>query len=197
MISVRVVGIAAVLAVLALAASPAVVDAQAAPTIPTIDTSPKGTIGLGLIGAEIGLALPAMLGLDQWWALTITTVGGAAGGALAGYFAIDKPAREKAAVSVLVVGIALVVPTVILTVKGLRYDPDDEKAPEIDPYAKRRRRNAELARAGSGLLRRSKYGFHVGLPGVSAQETAYDPERSGYLPTTGSELHFSVASGAF
>ena len=122
---------------------------------------------------------------------------GAAGGALAGHFAIDQNGNEKAAVAVLVTGIALVVPAVIVTVKGLRYDPTDEAPPEVDPYAERKRRTRELARAGNGLLRRSDYGLHVGPPGFSWQGPSTSKEQAGYGVEIRREYRVSLVSGVF
>ena len=31
----------------------------------------KGLFGLGILGAELGLVIPAAAGLDQWWALVV------------------------------------------------------------------------------------------------------------------------------
>ena len=36
-----------------------------------VEATPKGTIGLGLIGAELGFVLPAAVGLDQTWAFVV------------------------------------------------------------------------------------------------------------------------------
>lgn len=162
----------------------------------TVDSTPKGTIGLGLVGAELGLIVPAAFGADEVWALTIFPVLGAAGGAVAGYFTLDEPGREKGSVAALVTGMAGVIPALLLTVKALRYDPDDEKIPEVDPYAARRR---DIARAGSGLLKRSQHGLHVAVPGFTIEGPSIprklDSTKLGTSPVT--NVHVSVFSGVF
>jgi hypothetical protein len=91
--------------------------------------SGKGTVGLGLIGAELGFAIPAIIGVDEVWPYIVFPTVGAAGGAIAGYFAIDANNEHVAGVAVLATGLALVLPTVVLTVSALRYDPErDEEA---------------------------------------------------------------------
>lgn len=91
--------------------------------------SGKGTVGLGLIGAELGFAIPAIIGIDEVWPYIVFPTVGAAGGAIAGYFAIDANNEHVAGVAVLATSLALVLPTVVLTVSALRYDPErDEEA---------------------------------------------------------------------
>jgi hypothetical protein len=89
----------ALAAVISLAALPRTAEAQL--TFDTVQATPKGTIGLGLVGAELGLIIPSVSGLSDAWALAVFPVVGAAGGALAGYFALDKPGREKGSVAAL------------------------------------------------------------------------------------------------
>lgn len=183
-------------AALTITVLPDSAHAQTTPPPTQVKASPKGAIGLGLVGAELGLAIPAISGLDQWWALTLISVAGGTGGALAGHFAIDKNGNEKVSVAMLVTGLALVVPAVIVTVKGLRYDPTDEAPPEVDPYAERRHRAKALARAGDGLLRKSEYGLHVGPPGFRWTGPAVG-ERAGVIASGPREYHFSLVSGVF
>ena len=92
-----------------------------------IDASPKGLIGLGLVGAELGFVVPALAGLDDAWAFVVFPVVGAAGGAIAGHFLIDNNDNEKAAVAMLSVGLALVVPSLVITLASTAYDPEDDE----------------------------------------------------------------------
>jgi outer membrane protein OmpA-like peptidoglycan-associated protein len=77
----------------------------------------NGTIGLGLIGAELGFVIPAIAGVRSTWSLTVFPLVGAAGGAMGGYFLLDKGARHPAAAfDILMVGaMALVIPGMMLT----------------------------------------------------------------------------------
>lgn len=155
----------------------------------TIDASPKGTIGLGLVGAELGLIIPSAAGLTDAWALTVFPVVGATGGALAGYFALDKPGREKGSVAVLVVGLAGVLPAILVTVKGVREERENSyEPPTIEIRSQKEQRAFELAEAGPGLLRRSRSGFRASMPGVSFSR--------GELKDR-TELGLSLASGVF
>ena len=191
----------AVAAVVALAAVPRSAKAQLDPaTLDTVEATPKGTIGLGLVGAELGLIIPSLSGLNEPWSLAVFPVVGAAGGALAGYFALDKPNREKGSVAALVVGLAGVLPAILVTVKGVREERRERWEPNQSiRLSKQEQRVLELVEAGPGLLRRSRSGLRVAMPGVSVSTQApIDPEaaRLGGLRDR-TELRLSLASGVF
>lgn len=192
--------------------------AAAQPTEPQrIDASPKGLLGLGFIGAELGLTIPALAGLDDTWALIVFPVVGAAGGAVAGHFAIDNRGNEKAAVATLTLGLALVVPALVLTLWATRYDPDDEDAIEAStsgnaadeaddateppatdaaPSAATTRRDA-VARTGTGLLRLGQGGLQLGLPGVSLVPSYTREELALFGGGQTNEVRLSLFTGAF
>jgi hypothetical protein len=166
----------------------------------TVRASPKGTIGLGLVGAELGLIIPSASGLNKVWSLTVFPIVGATGGALAGYFALDKPGREKGSVATLVVGLAGVLPAILVTVKGVREERRERWEPNQSiRLSEEERRAIELAEAGPGLLRRSRSGLRVAMPAVSVSTKApLDPEaaRMGVLRDR-TEVRLSLASGVF
>ena len=130
---------------------------------------------------SLGLIIPSVAGLNEVWSLTVFPIVGAAGGALAGYFALDKPADESttqeqraarleaASVAMLVVGLAGVLPAILVTVKGVRQERQDrwEPTPQIDLRTEKEQRAFETAEAGPGLIRRSRSGLRVAAPGVT------------------------------
>ena len=166
-----------------------------------IEATPKGTIGLGLVGAELGLIIPSAAGLNKVWALTLFPVVGAAGGALAGYFALDKPGREKGSVAVLVVGLAGVIPAVLVTVKGVREERQESWEPnsQIEIRSRKERRARELAEAGTGFVRKTRSGMRVASPDVSI--SLAPPDTSETLRMGGlrarREIRLSLVSGVF
>jgi len=166
-----------------------------------VQATPKGAIGLGLVGAELGLIIPSVSGLNEVWALTVFPVVGAAGGALAGYFALDKPGREKGSVAVLVVGIAGVLPAVLVTVKGVRKERQErwEPTPQIQIRSEKEQQAFELAEAGSGLMRRTRSGVRASMPDVSV--SLRTPETDETLRLGGlrqrREVRLSLFSGVF
>ncbi|MCB9600516.1 MAG: hypothetical protein H6721_25840 [Sandaracinus sp.] len=193
--------------------SPSVAAAQ--PTEPQrIDASPKGLIGLGFVGAELGLTIPALAGLDDTWALIVFPVVGAAGGAIAGHYAIDNRGNEKAAVATLTIGLALVVPSLVLTLWATRYDPDDEDAIESSTSGEEEEgeapaedaapaeesaaaRRATVARAGTGLFRLGEGGFQLGLPGVSVVPTFSNQELALFGGEQRTEVRLALFTGSF
>jgi hypothetical protein len=74
-----------------------------------------GTVGLGLLGAEVGLLLtPAFNLQDHWWAWALFPTVGAAGGVVAGIFAFEPRSPEPAVtISILGAGLLLAVPAVV------------------------------------------------------------------------------------
>jgi hypothetical protein len=191
-----------ILSLSASLSSSGVAHAQQLPS-ETIRATPKGAIGLGLVGAELGLIIPSAAGLTDIWALTVFPVVGAAGGALAGYFALDKPGREKGSVAALVVGLAGVLPAILVTVKGVREERQNVyEPPTIEIRSEKEQRALELVEAGPGLLRRSRSGLRVSMPGVSFNRgrvvDVADAEtaRFGGLKDR-TEMRLSLASGVF
>ena len=184
-----------------------------------VTSSPKGLIGLGLIGAELGLVIPAAAGLDDTWALVTFPIVGAAGGAIAGHFLIDNNDKPKIGVAMLVTGLALVVPALVLTLSLTDYDPDDEDdggsdgdvAEEVsdeeegtvsEPPAEVETETAALhrqrvARAGGGLLRVGEAGWLVGVPNVELVPTFSQEELSLFGGNQRNELRLALFSGAF
>lgn len=198
----------AIMLAVTLAASTAMpTQAHAQPTtLRQQESGFKGMFALGIFGAELGLVIPAAAGLDQWWALVVFPVIGATGGALAGYYGLDRNNQVEASTAILAISIALVVPTVVLTVALRSYDPDDEHPTTTDDgttvtqdsEAAARRRSQSIARAGSGLLRRSEYGLHLGMPGMAVFNrgaTTRDDFLMGVQPAT--EVRISLFSGVF
>ncbi|MEO0325213.1 MAG: hypothetical protein AAF447_19800 [Myxococcota bacterium] len=213
------IAIALVLATLALSAAPAAAQDPVAST-QQIDASPKGTIGLGLIGAELGFMFPALLGravpaFHDTWAFIVFPTAFAAGGAVAGWFALDSPNRSEAAVGVLAGSFALLVPTLVITLVSTAYDPDrdiieaSDAPPAADPAdeetpAEARRMPSEpvdprvvALRAGTGLLRVQGGRLHLGMPGVSVVPR-YTPQQIAlYGGQQDHEVRLSLFSGAF
>lgn len=197
-------GAALTLALGLAAASPA--SAQSTPN--QVEAGVKGTIGLGLVGAELGFVVPTALGLDEAWSLIVFPVVGATGGALAGYFLIDQNDETEWAVASLALGLALVIPATVLTVKFTSYDPGDDVPPPetarsggaaprpVATAAPAPLRVADL-RARSGLLRLGDGALALGVPALSVRTDLSLQESALYGVDATPELHLPVVSGAF
>lgn len=102
-------------------------DAEAQPAMPVqVESNIKGTIGLGMVGAELGFVIPAAVGLEDLWAYIVFPIVGAAGGAVGGYFAFDANDIVEGSVAALAAGMALVIPALVLTLALTAYDPSEE-----------------------------------------------------------------------
>ncbi len=156
-----------------------VAEAQGA----ALDATPKGTIGLGLIGAELGLVLPTAFGLSKTWSLITFPAVGGAGGAVAGYFLLDDPGRSNWSVGVLAAGIALAVPATLLAVYLSAYKPDS------DPT---------MAPRPTGVLDMEEGAFKLAVPAVAVvHELPTEVKGEGVGNALPPELHVSVVSGRF
>jgi hypothetical protein len=158
-----------------------VADRASAQTGVQLDTPPKGLIGLGLLGAELGIAVPAAFRVKNPWILTATGVAGGAGGALAGLYLLDKrDTGTTRALSITFLSLALAgfIPTTLLVVRATRYVPPDDQPAET-----------ALEGAGGGLVRYSRGRLGLGLPAVTISRA--------YALRDARETQISLLSGRF
>jgi peptidoglycan/LPS O-acetylase OafA/YrhL len=139
-----------------------------------------GTIGLGLLGAEVGLLLPPAFKLqDQWWAWVLFPTVLAAGGAVAGALTFD-PGDPKPAVTVslLAAGMALALPAVVGAV------------------ALKDKRNAQETAMDGGVIR---FGSNRrwGVPSVSTRPVYSAGERLRYGVQQRTMVQIPLVSGRF
>ncbi len=122
-----VVLVGATLAVASASIAPDRAEAQ----VSSVQALPKATIGLGLVGVELGLIVPAMFGARDWWPYLVFPVLGGAGGAVGGYFLdveMQRTNSPEVSVAIMAVGIALLVPTIIGTLALTAYTPPTESS---------------------------------------------------------------------
>jgi hypothetical protein len=115
--------------------------AQAAPAAAGEVVSPtaKGAIGGGLLGAELVMITESLIGVKPWWAYLVGGGLGAVGGAVGGYFVEKSVSDGRIPLFMLAGGLALIIPTTILTLNATRYRPSEnateDKAPTNEPKA--------------------------------------------------------------
>jgi hypothetical protein len=99
----------------------------------------KGVVGGALIGAEAVMITEALIGVKPWWAYAVGGGVGAIGGGIGGYFIEQAVTDGKAPLFMLAGGLALVIPTLVLTLNATRYVPTEgateDKAPTNEPKA--------------------------------------------------------------
>lgn len=147
-----------------------------------IEGNVAGTVGLGLLGAEVGLFLPPAFKLqDHWWAWVLFPALGATGGALAGVFAFDPGSPKPAVtVSILGAGMLLAVPAIV-------------SASALSSV----RRGQEIDQAQGGILRFSKKGTTLGAPSISTVAVFSPAEQQRYGVPQRSSTRVSLISGRF
>jgi hypothetical protein len=98
----------------------------------------KGTIGGGLLGAELVLCIEAAVGVQNPWLYVAGGVVGAGGGAVGGYF-VEQDASPRASMLLLAGGLTLAIPTTVAVLSATSYEPPadylEDKPPEDEPVA--------------------------------------------------------------
>jgi hypothetical protein len=143
-----------------------------------------GTIGLGLLGAEVGLLLPPLFKLHhEWWAWAVFPTVGAAGGVVAGLLAFDAGSPSVAVTAPLLgAGLALAIPAIVGSLA-----------------LKDKRENGELeqrAEAG-GLLRLSRTGGRMAVPSVGSAPVYSAAEQQRFGLNQRTAVRISLLSARF
>jgi hypothetical protein len=159
-----------------------------------LDADFKGMIGLGLIGAELGLVVPALAGARDTWAFIVFPLIGAGGGAAAGYFLLEKDdGKPELAVAALATGMALFIPALVVTLAATAYEPETEVAANGAPS----RRVQLAAAAGPGLLRWSERGLLLAPPVIASGHSVSAKEALRTGASRAREVRVPVLSGVF
>ena len=87
----------------------------------------KGVTGGVLLGAEIGMLPLGIIGVDKWWAYLLGGGVDAVAGGVGGYFVETKVSTAEPSLYMLAGGMALVIPTVVLTLNATAYTPEAEE----------------------------------------------------------------------
>lgn len=140
-----------------------------------------GTVGLGLLGAELGLILtPACKLQDHWWAWVLFPTVFAAGGAVAGALAFDPGSPDPAVtVSLLAAGMVLAVPAV------------------VGAIAWKDKRQAQDAAMESGGVLRFGSNHRWGVPAIGTRPVYSANERLRYGVQQRTMVQVPLVSGRF
>lgn len=92
----------------------------------------KGTVGGGLLGAELVLTVEAAAGVKSPWAYLLGGVAGAAGGAVGGYF-IEKESSPRVSMLLLAGGLTLAIPTTVAVLSATAYEPPADYTQDTPP----------------------------------------------------------------
>lgn len=109
-------------------------DARADEVPPTA----KGIVGGALLGAEVVTITEGLIGVKPAWAYLVGGGLGAAAGGVGGYFVEQSVSDGVVPVAMLAGGLALVVPAIVISLNGMRYELDDnvrDKPVPVTPAA--------------------------------------------------------------
>jgi Spy/CpxP family protein refolding chaperone len=212
--------VGATLAVASASVAPERAQAQVSP----VESLPKGTIGLGLMGVELGLIVPALFGARDWWPYLVFPVLGGAGGAVGGYFLdVNTRTQPEISVAMMAIGMALLVPTIIGTLALTAYSPPtdtdqgdedmqyEEQGDSVDavqeetsatpaeesPQSRLERRVRALYAGGPGLVRFHRGALLIGAPIVASLPTFTAEEVERLHLQQGSDVVVPVMSASF
>jgi hypothetical protein len=199
--------LAALVVGLSFFAAPALAQEPPTPGAPPVEPVPpspvqadmKGVIGLGMIGAELGFVLPAAFGMKAWWGYLVFPLIGAAGGGVAGYFALEQNGgHPEVAVAMLVTGVALVIPALVFTVARTSYNADEDmpvtstaRAAQVPASVR------QAAAAGPGLLRLAGGDVLVRPPSVTVARSLSPQEARRTGAENNREYQIALLSGRF
>ncbi len=113
-------------ALAALSAVTVAIAPETARAAGPVSPTGKGIAGGLLLGAEIGTMPLAIAGVEPWWAYALGGGLGAAGGAVGGYF-VEQTGSAEPSLYMLAGGLALIIPTVVLTLNATAYQPETEE----------------------------------------------------------------------
>ncbi len=187
----------------------------------------KGALGGGILGAEIGFMVNALIvnagvrELDEWWAWILFPAIGAAGGAIGGYYGLEDPNMQQgfpeAAVAVFAISMALIVPTFVGVLALTAYNPGpdtggtgatgDEDAtqeegagdetPAAEPDQSSQSARERILAGGPGLLRFDRGGVLLGIPMISSAPSYTSEERAHMQLPQMADVRIPVVSGTF
>lgn len=128
----------AALTVAAASAAPSHASAQCTGSACTnVHPDGKGMIGLGVIGGEIGLIIPAIIQnaahTNEWWPYLVFPLIGIGVGIGSGY-ALEQATQRtpEVDVGIMIASFVLIIPTIVGTLALATYTPPSETAPSDD-----------------------------------------------------------------
>lgn len=90
-----------------------------------VSPTAKGVVGGAFLGAEVVMIPMAIAGVKPIWPYLVFGAVGAAGGGIGGYFVEQNVGDGRIPLYMLAGGLALVLPTVVLTLNATRYRAAD------------------------------------------------------------------------
>ncbi len=165
-----------------------------APSARADDTDGKieitGTVGCGLLGAEVVLALESAFSVQPWWAYLAGGVVGAAGGAIGGVY-LTPAADGQVSSYLLAGGIVMIIPTTVAALSATAFAPPINSQPE----AEQQRQSYRLAPPALLDIREGAWG--TAFPALTVRDAYTRRELAEFGVRQHSELRVPVVSVTF
>jgi len=115
-----------------------------------VASTPKGTVGGALLGAEVVTITESLFGARPGWAYALGAILGAGGGGAAGYVIDTGSTDGKAPMYMLAGGLALIIPALVLSLNATRYMPEEGATEDTAPTGPPAEPGVPGANAGGG-----------------------------------------------
>lgn len=182
-------------AALAVGVASFVTSVQSAHAEGPVTASGKGIAGMALIGGSVTATTMGIIGVDKRWAYLVFPPVVAIGAGIGGYF-MEDAAPVQVSTSLLGVGMALVIPTIIVSLNATVYKAPDEYP--NDPSKKTP--VTEPPRAGfvpQSLVDINRGTLAVGLPPLQVRNAYTTDEMAKFGVAQSREVHVPLFHASF
>jgi hypothetical protein len=198
-------------AALALGAAALVSDAGDARAEGPVVGTAKGVVGGALLGGEAVAMGMGLFGVSKGWPYLVFPTAGAIGGGIGGYF-VEQAAPAEVPLYMLAGGMALVIPTIIVTLNATIYRAPETypnepvtntPAPESPQPVTGKRQSPRLARAPRPVhIPMSLFDVHdgrlaLGLPAVEIRPVYTQEELAKFGVAQAREIKIPVFAASF
>lgn len=117
----------------ALAAAFAFMTATSSARADNVSPTGKGIAGGAMLGGEVVTMVESIVGVRAGWAYAVGALVGAGAGGFGGHLIENGSSDGKAPVYMLAGGMALLIPAIVLTLNGTRYQPEEGATEDRTP----------------------------------------------------------------
>ncbi|WP_437731560.1 hypothetical protein [Sorangium sp. So ce1335] len=198
-----------------LAGAPERASAQEAGESDRVSVTGKGIVGGALLGGEVVMLTMGAIGVERAWPYLVFGGLGAVGGGVAGYFIEASEPPAEAPLYMLAGGMALVIPTLVVTLNATAYRPPEtdqsepiRNEPSVEPPqpgvsvqlttdAARFVRGARWEQPRLGLIDITPGQVALGMPALSLKPLYSQDEMVKFGVAQGHEVRFPVLRATF
>lgn len=151
----------------------------------------KGIAGLAIVGGSVTATTMGLIGVEKRWAYLVFPPIVAVGGGIGGYF-MEQSAPAEVSAYVLGAGMALIIPTVIISLNATVY-----KVPDEYPNDPSKKTPATEAPQPTALVDLHRGGVAIGLPPVQVRNAYSTLEMAKFGLSQVREVHVPLFHASF